>query len=80
MKPIKDQPAGYAAPLGDGLKAALHADGSVALWGEGWPALTLHAGQVDALAALLAMGSALRSQQRRRRMKNLYQKIYGEEA
>lgn len=77
MKKPNDAATGYAAPLGDGLKAALHADGSVAVWGEGVD-VALHAGQVDELARLLAMGSALRSQQRRRRMRNLYTKIYGE--
>lgn len=78
-RPTPPTTSGYAAPLGDGVHAALHPDASVTLWGEGSTHAAIHAGQVEELARLLALGAALRSQQRRRRLRNLYLKTFGEE-
>lgn len=70
---------GYAAPLGDGVTAYAHADGSLSLEHAEGGALDLSPAAAAQLADLLGMASTLRAAARRRRARALYQQRHPEE-
>lgn len=71
--------AGLRLDLGEGLSAALHADGALSLEAGDGRGADLSAAQVDRLAELLALGAGLRTSARRRRARTAYTARWGEE-
>lgn len=72
--------SGYAMPLGDGVIAYAHADGSLSFEAQDGGAFDLGPVAVAQLADLLGASSAQRAAARRRRMRAAYQQRYGEDA
>lgn len=78
MKPRSSQIApppvatGYAAPLGDGVTAYAHADGSLSFEAVDGGAFDLSPIAVAQLADLLSMSGAQRAASRQRRARALY--------
>lgn len=67
-------PLGFRVELGAGLDALLHPDGALSLEDGQGHALDFQPGQVEQLAALLALGAGLRARARRRRAQTSYER------
>lgn len=70
---------GYAAPLGDGVTAYAHADGSLSFEAQDGGAFDLSPIAVAQLADLLAASGNQRAAARRRRMRALYDQRHKED-
>lgn len=70
-------PQGYRVELGQGFDALLHADGALSILDAEGRGADFDPGQVEALAALLALGAGLRHRARRRRAADAYAEARG---